>query len=206
MFNDSGWRQFFRAGRRASGARGRSMPGHQARWTFVLLLVSAVVVSCGGRHDGLAPGVPPRPARGTHPDTLALTADNFADTDGNRFRDTTSVIIYLFAENHPIPFVAEGSFTFLLETTNGQPIAEWRFDREQTAAALREFGPGPAYLFELSILKADAGIGTDRIADREGELVATFAPAAAKGTEEPRRVRRRGTPVQIGPTGRARSP
>jgi hypothetical protein len=184
-----------------SGASRAAAP--RALCLCILLALYPLLLSACAPANHTRPAAQQALARGVYPDTLALTADNFADTDGNRFRDTTGVIVYLFAQNRPIPVAAPGSFTFVLETSAGERLAEWRFDHQQTAAAGREFGPGPGYFFELSLFAADAGSRTDRLDHAEGELLVTFTPLPTDDREDaPRPIRRRGTPLQIGPVRR----
>jgi hypothetical protein len=127
------------------------------------------------------------------PGLVSMTAANFLDTDQNRYGDRATVLVFIFPDSaqYELPMHAPGEFLFRLEDTSGKLIREWRFDKDRTAAAARQLGPGPGYAFELSLLES----GTDRVEVGEGLLVCRFTPAdgAPIGT-------RTGTPVVLGKT------
>jgi hypothetical protein len=146
--------------------------------------------------------------RAVTPAALVVAADNFVDTDGNGYRDTTSVIVYLFSQERAVPTTAEGTFTFMLESMGGEPIVEWRFDRQQSAAAMRQLAPGPAYIFELSLFDASRPDGvrtSDRLSISEADLLVTFTPAVAEGQQTRSLRGRPGAPLQVGPRTRGRT-
>jgi hypothetical protein len=138
-----------------------------------------------------------RPPASATPGVLALTATDFFDTDGNKFRDTSTIVVYIFADSahYQLPMRAQGEFDFRLETPDGQPIGRWRFDRRQTEGARRDLAPGPGFVFELSLLQG----GTDRIAAPAAELIATFIPADG---EQPLHARTQ-SPLLVGSVGRS---
>jgi hypothetical protein len=156
------------------------------RHSLAIVLIAALLAGCSSGQ--------PQPARTpstAKPGLVSLTAANFLDTDQNRYADRATVMVFLFPEStqYELPMHAAGEFLFRLETPEGAPIREWRFDQQQTAAAARQLGPGPGYVFELSLLEN----GTDRVEGSEGLLVGRFTPAAGQpvGT-------RSGSPVVIG--------
>jgi len=139
---------------------GKSLP------TAALATILAGCVSGGAK----APATPASVA----PAKLAPIAGDFTDTDANRYRDSTRVIVYVYAESdrYPIPMKPEGSFEFRLENPDGKTIATWTFDRDKTRAAAHQLAPGPGFVFDLSLLD----LGSDRIEDSEAELLVTFKP------------------------------
>jgi hypothetical protein len=150
------------------------------------LLIAAALAGCSSGQ--------PQPARtpsSARPGLLSLTAANFLDTDQNRYADRATVLVFLFPEStrYELPMHAPGEFLFRLEDTHGALLREWRFDKDQTAAAARQLGPGPGYAFELSLLEN----GTDQLDTPEGVLVCRFTPVegAPIGT-------RAGSPVVLG--------
>jgi hypothetical protein len=141
-----------------------------------LLIAAAIVALIGLSGCGASTQqAGSRPPDSATPGVLAMTATDFFDTDGNKFRDTSTLVVYIFAESasYQLPMRAEGAFEFRLETSEGQPIARWQFDRRQTEMSRRDLAPGPGFVFELSLLNS----GTDRIAAPSAELIATFIPA-----------------------------
>jgi hypothetical protein len=145
--------------------------------------------------------------RGGEPAAIVVASDNFVDTDGNGYRDTTSVIIYVFSQERAVPTSADGTFSFMLESIGGEPIVHWRFDRQQSAAALRQLAPGPAYVFELSLFDATRPDGvrtSDRLSISEADLLVTFTPAVAEGQQARPLRGRPGAPLLVGPRMRAR--
>jgi hypothetical protein len=129
------------------------------------------------------------------PAKIAPVAGDFTDTDANRYRDTTRVIVYIYADSdkYPIPMKPEGSFQFRLENPQGKTIATWNFDRAKTAKAARQLAPGPGFVFDLSLLD----LGTDKIEDSEAELLITFTPA-----DGPVLRARPSAPLLVGPLSR----
>ena len=137
-----------------------------------------------------------RPPADAAPGVLAITATDFIDTDGNKFRDTSTVVIYIFPESaqYQLPMKAEGTFDFVLES-RGQPVAHWQMDEDRSGAARRQLPPGPGYVFELSLHE----LGSDKITAPDAELVATFTPFDGSRTLKAR------TPSQLllGSVGRS---
>jgi hypothetical protein len=106
----------------------------------------------------------PAPA-GAQPDLMTLlVGQKPADSNGNGFPDRIEVAAALFADDHPTPLVADGSFVFVLYPlgsagqADAQPIAIWRFDPEAVRAARTQRIYGTCYQFNLSLLVT----GTDR--------------------------------------------
>lgn len=156
----------------------------------LLIAAAALAAGCAGSDQrSSAPATP----QGAQPTRLAVTAADFADTDQNSYRDTTTVVVYVSADPYPIPVRPQGRFRFTLEGPGGRPLATWDYDAAQTEASVRDLAPGPGGVFELSLLRA----GSDRIEAAEGVLTCTFYPARG-GQPLSRSV----SPVLIGPTGR----
>lgn len=135
------------------------------------LAASCVLAGCvseGGPRD---PG--PQPA-GAVPRAVTLIAPNFVDTNENQYRDSTSLVVYLFTPGYAVPVTAAGSFQFrLLDRAARSTLATWDYPPEQVAAALRKLGPGPGYVFTLSLLDK----GGDAIDLPDAKLFCTFQPA-----------------------------
>ena len=105
------------------------------------------------------------------PRVLTTVTSSFADTDGDRYRDATRAVVYVFADpSYPVPMRAEGEFDFILESPGGKRFTQWHFDRLQTRAALRQLAPGPGFVFDLAIDPARS------IDEPEAELRVTFTP------------------------------
>jgi hypothetical protein len=158
----------------------------------VLIAGLSLLVGCVSA-DNRGHSAPPTPSEAT-PGRVALTVGDFVDTDDNRYRDSTTVVAYIYAasSDYPIPMKVRGSFTFRLEDKTGATIAEWTFDERQTAEAQRDLAPGPGYAFTLSL------VGNDRREQNEAQLVCAFSPT--KG--QPIRTRAAAV-VLVGPVGRS---
>lgn len=126
-------------------------------------------------HVGAAPAEIPVTA-------LELFAGSaFDDTDGNGWRDTLTVVAYLFSpgSDYPLSLRRDGAFTFRIVSAEQRPMAEWVFDRAATAAALRQdLPPGPGYVFTLDLRPQQR----EGVPLREVWVKASFAPAAAEST------------------------
>jgi hypothetical protein len=129
------------------------------------------------------------------PGAVALSVGDFADTDQNRYRDTTSITAYVYSLQYPIPLAAKGSFEFELQSVRGEVLHRWSFDQRQSAAALRDMAPGPGFVFNLSL------VGGDRIEATDGEIVCTFRPVSGTPVHA-----RPTAPIAIGPILRSRNP
>lgn len=141
-------------------------------WLFVIAgLCIAGCVADKGRTASATPDT-------AMPRVLSTVASDFVDTDGDRYRDSTEVVVYVFADTgrYPIPMRADGEFDFDLQDASGKSLHHWRFDRDKTRDALRQRAPGPGFVFELKLPKAR------QIETPEGELVVTFTPSA-RGSE-----------------------
>ena len=157
--------------------------------TLALTLAACLVAGCSSGQPQAA-----RTPSTARPGLLSLTAANFLDTDQNRYADRATVLVFIFPDSarYELPMHAEGEFLFRLDDPKGKPIREWRFDRQQAAAAARQLGPGPGYAFELSLLQN----GSDRLEASDGVLVCRFTPVQGEpiGT-------RAGSPVVLGRVG-----
>ena len=147
------------------------------------------------------PARPGRQPSDIRPAKLIPAANgSFADTDANRYRDSSTVVVYIMGDvpGYHLPIAVPGEFTIRLEDPRGKPVAEWSFDKTQTAAALGKLPPGPGYVFELDLRKSPMRRGSDVIEEPEADLVVEFTPE--KG--EPIKARTT-APIVIGPSNRA---
>jgi hypothetical protein len=123
------------------------------------------------------PKPPPSDVRAS---ALTLVAEGaFEDTDANGLRDSLSVIAYLFAPEtgYALAISQPGSFSFRLLDAERQPVAEWTFTPEETAAVLSpSLAPGPGYLFRLDLRT----IGREQLEAPEVWLSATFTPSEGR--------------------------
>lgn len=138
-----------------------------ARMLVVIAAVLPAACTTGPRRPTSAPD-------SAIPGVLALTATDFVDTDGNKYRDTSTIVIYIFPESaqYLLPMKAEGTFEFVLEDRSARPLARWNIGPDRAGAARRRLPPGPGYVFEISLLE----FGSDLVDLPEAELVATFIP------------------------------
>ncbi len=162
-------------------------------------LIAAVSVTIAG----CVSDAPPRQRQpaDVHPAKLITAADgSFTDTDANRYRDSSMVVVYVMgdAANYQLPIKVAGEFLIRLEDPRGKVIAEWRFDKATTAAAMRNLPPGPGFVFELDLRRSRVRGGTDVMEDREADLIAEFRPEAGEMVKS-----RTSSPIEIGPVGRA---
>jgi hypothetical protein len=160
----------------------------------LLLPVAALLLAgCSAAPHGSAS----RPPNDAEPGVLAITATDFIDTDGNKYRDTSTVVVYVFPESaeYHLPMRAQGSFEFFLEDPSGGVLTTWRFVEGQTIAARRDLAPGPGFVFDLSLLER----GTDRFNIPEAELVSVFTPSDGG---KPLRSRTQ-SPLLVGSVGRS---
>src|ERR1043165_2151281 len=155
-------------------------------WKSVVAPAAPLLVLLAGCVSDQAPRAQSTPDS-ARPNDVVLVVPSFEDTDGNHYRDRTRLVAYIYAEStrYPISMKADGEFEFKLENGAGKTLATWHFDRYQTREAMRKLAPGPAYVFDLSLLD----VGTDRLADTEADLLATFTPF--KGDPIPRSEERR---------------
>ncbi len=160
-------------------------------WVIALLAAMAPVSCTTG------PSRPDSAPDSAVPGVLALTATDFIDTDSNKYRDTSTVVIYVFAESaqYKLPMKAEGTFEFVLEDRGGRALARWNIGPDRSGAARRQLPPGPGYVFEISLLE----FGSDRLDVPEAELVATFIPDDGG---RPLRARTQ-SPLLLGSVGRS---
>lgn len=162
-----------------------------------ICLAAAVLAACVS--DG--PTRPPRQPSDIRPAKLIPAVNgSFSDTDANRYRDTSSVYLYVMgdAPGYRIPIAVPGEVTIRLEDPRGRPVAEWHFDKAQTASALHNLPPGPGYVFELDLRKSPMRRGSDVTEDAEADLVAIFTPDQGEVVRA-----RTSAPILIGPVGRA---
>lgn len=166
------------------------------RMVITILLACTLPAACVA--DG--PSKPRSQPPSVRPTKLIPAADGtFTDTDGNRYRDSSALVIYVMgdAPGYHLPIRVPGRFTIRLESTQGKPIAEWSFDAAQTEAALRSLPPGPGYVFELDLRKSPTRRGSDVIEESEAELIAIFTPESGDAIRA-----RTSATVLIGPVSR----
>lgn len=113
---------------------------------------------------------PPKPA-GIRPEQMTFSAGVAMDSDGNGFRDTIPVVVYLFGDTrrYPLPLQAPGVFEFELIGADGARIGEWIFNEEETARSVGDSAAGVCYRFALRL-----GPGRDRMSSRHASLRAIF--------------------------------
>ncbi len=108
------------------------------------------------------PKPPPAQPAGLVADTLIVAPEAMiADTNHNGYGDTVRLIAYLFAarSSYAPSLRHEGTFVFSLYPSGtalepgSQPVAQWRFEPEETRAHLRRHDVGPNYAFDLSLLE-----------------------------------------------------
>lgn len=132
---------------------------------------------------------------GTTPTALQMWVRTpVPDTDGNGFPDTLPVTVYLFAERYPLSLEVPGTFRFELYSAEGKLARVWTFDDDQARATVRRAGPGPAYVFALSLLDG----GSDRVRRQTVDLSAVFTPDPGLRTSPATPVKARTTTIQIG--------
>ena len=160
------------------------------RHGIVLVILTTALAGC----HGTGSAGPQTPSDAT-PGVISLNVGDFTDTDQNRYRDTTTIIAYVYAASgaYPIPMRARGSFEFELQTSKGETLKRWDFDEKQTAGAMHQMAPGPGFVFDLSLR------GEDKIERSEAEVLCTFRPSG--GTPL---MARPSAPVAIGPVTRPR--
>ena len=156
---------------------------------FTVLILCLALMGC---HEG--GGASRQTPSDAAPAIVSLNVADFVDTDQNRYRDTTTIVAYVYAAGYPIPVHARGSFDFELQTSKGETLKKWSFDEKRTAAAMRQMAPGPGFVFELSLR------GEDRLERSEAEVLCTFRPL--NGTAI---LARPSAPVAIGPVTRPRN-
>lgn len=116
------------------------------------------------------------------------------DTDGNGFPDTFPVTVYLFADGFPLSLEVPGTFRFELYSAEGKLARIWTIDADQARASVRRAGPGPAYVFALSMLDG----GSDRVRKQTVDLSAIFTPDPRPNAAVGAPVRARTMTIQIG--------
>src|SRR5688572_16329446 len=161
------------------------------------ILVIGVACLWGCVADG-----PQRPQKKRQPSDvlpakLVPTASvEFADTDGNRYRDSTTVVVYVMGDvpTYHLPLKVTGAFALSLQDPQGRVIASWNFDREQTAAALSGLQPGPGFVFGLDLRKSS--VGTEVMEAPEADLVVVCTPENGEASRA-----RASAAILIGPVG-----
>lgn len=132
---------------------------------------------------------------GTAPTALQMWVRTpVPDTDGNGFPDTLPVTVYLFAEGYPLSIETPGTFRFELYSAEGKLARVWTIDAAKAKQSVRRAGPGPAYVFALSLLDS----GSDRVRRQTVDLSATFTPESVSNPDGGTPVKARTTTIQIG--------
>src|ERR1043165_2813170 len=133
--------------------------------TRVLAAMSALILSilAGCVAEQRRPAETPDEAKPVK--IVPAASGSFVDTDGNRYRDSSTVVVYVLADStrYAIPMKARGAFNIRLEDRTGLTLGEWSFDKAQTAACLRSMPPGPGFVFDLDLRRSSAAGHTDRI-------------------------------------------
>lgn len=164
-----------------------------ARAVAGLAAISAVLFGCVSEGPGKR-SVQSAPV-GTSPTALQMWVRTpVPDTDGNGFPDTFPVTVYLFADGYPLSLEVPGTFRFELFSSEGKLARVWTIESKEAKDAVRRAGPGPAYVFALSLLDS----GSDRVRRQTVDLSAVFTPdAGPRGGGGPP-VKARTTTIQIG--------
>lgn len=167
-----------------------------------LPLAALAVCMISGCIADNSPRTPQTPTDARPGKLVPATSGSFQDTNGNQYRDTSTLVVYVLADasKYPLPMKAKGRFEVRLEDSAGGMIASWSFTKEQTAAAVRDLPPGPGFVFELDLRKSAATGYSDQINKGEASMLITFKPEAGG---EPI-VARTSSPILIGPIERSR--
>lgn len=165
-----------------------------ARHAALLACALVLSVASGCVSDKPTPHQVAAAPRGTTPSALQMWVRTpIPDADGNGFPDTFPVTVYLFAEGYPLSIQVRGTFRFELYSAEGKLARVWTIEGDKAEESIRQAGPGPAYVFLLSLLDS----GSDRVRRQTVDLAATFTPEnSSSGGGLP--VKARTTTIQIG--------
>ena len=152
-----------------------------------LLLGAAALPGCvsEGPPPRAEPQDLPQQPVNLQPSRMAFYVSNqVLDSDNNGYADQINAAVYIFADNYPIAIAVPGSLRFTLSDRAGKVLAQWSFDKEQTAMLAQRLPPGPGYVLRLSL----ADVGSDKLESQTAEISGDFtpesgAPLRAKGTE-----------------------
>lgn len=159
----------------------------------LLVLGASVIGGCVS--DSPSPHSVEAAPTGTPPTALQMWVRTpVPDTDGNGFPDTFPVTVYLFSEGYPLSLDVPGTFRFELYSAEGKLARIWTFDADQAKQTVRRAGPGPAYVFALSMLDG----GSDRVRRQTVDLSAVFTPDPHARSVGSAPVKARTTTIQIG--------
>jgi len=140
------------------------------------------------------------PPRGFAPNRVVLSSTVPVDTTASGHADQFTVVAYLFGpmEQYPLPIWDAGVFEFeVRDPRSGDAVARWSRGAEATRSARQLLQPGPAFIFDLSLIEVN-GMGSDVFPARTFELVARFH------AESGARVESRPQPIRLGGSGRGR--
>ena len=170
-------------------------PRATRRRSALALVVAASTLLTGCVSDKPAPHSVKAAPTGTAPTALQMWVRTpVPDTDGNGFPDTLPVTVYLFAEGYPLSVETAGTFRFELYSAEGKLARVWTIDPAQAKKSVRQAGPGPAYVFALSLLDS----GSDRVRRQTVDLSAVFTPESGPNSIANTQVKARTTTIQIG--------
>lgn len=163
------------------------------RCTIVAAAAAAASIPSGCVSAGPSRPAARRPPADARPERLVPVQGQFEDTDGNRYGDSSLVVVYVYSRPHyDLPVPAKGSFEFTLADPGGTVIRRWEFDAASSERGRVTTPVGPGFAFTLSLL--DDG-GTDVVAGTEAELTCEF-----RASDGPERIRARvSAPVVVGP-------
>lgn len=179
------------------------MSGARLERLAAVIVCTVFITGCqtkitGGDGRPLPPK--PRPAPEVPAGAVAnrltlLVAQMAEDSDGNGYPDALRASCALFAWPHPSSIHAEGAFVFTMHRLGqsrdptAKPIAQWRFEPDQSRAAQARDLYGACYQFRFSLCDA----GGDRMLETMGDLRAHFEPVdggpIVKCSDEVRTVR-----------------
>lgn len=139
---------------------------------------TTAVRTSDGRPMPPEPRPAPRTPQDAIPNAMAMRVGaKPLDTNNNGFPDLIEVESFLFAQPHPTPMYADGTFVFELflrgqaMAENATPIARWEFagDDLQRSRVLSDLF-GPSYRFNLSLFE----VGGDEFPLTGADLTGRF--------------------------------
>lgn len=189
---------------------GRGSGQGVASWVVVLALVLGLGLGLGGcatsvpvdDENGATTRLRPPPA-GTTASRVLVSSTVPVDTVGNGHGDRFTVVVYLFGpmDRYPLPFWETGSFEFVLrDARSGETMMSWSVAAEEARGSRQLLQPGPAYMFDLSLIEA-GGMGADVFPVKPVELIARFRSESAGSGQV---VEGRPHPIRLGGTGEVR--
>lgn len=121
------------------------------------------------------PDGPPLPVGRVSQVVVAAPRGEFIDTDGNGYRDSSLVAVYLMdmTMSRVITVAGDGTLKIFLNSESGQRLASWTFPVTPEPGMIQQAGYGWGYVFELNV----NDVATDQFPHKSGGLVAIYIPA-----------------------------